>query len=56
MEKELKRISCDPECGFVVQSHDETEAMDIARKHAKDKHNMDVSDEDLKGKMKTEKM
>lgn len=51
MEGELKKISCDPECGFMVQSHDETEAMEIARRHAKEKHGMDVSDEDLKKKM-----
>jgi len=56
MENELKSISCDPDCGFMVRSHDEMETIEIAKKHAKDKHNMDVSDEDLKAKMKTEKM
>jgi len=53
MEKELKRISCDPVCGFKVESHDEMEAMEIAKKHAKEKHNMDVTDEDLKKKMES---
>lgn len=56
MEKELKSISCDPDCGFLIRSHDEMEVVEIAKKHAKEKHNMDVSDEDLKGKMKSEKM
>lgn len=51
MEEKLKRIACDPTCGFMVQSHDEMEVMDIARKHAKEKHNMDVTDEHLKEKM-----
>jgi len=56
MEEELKSISCDPMCGFMVKSHDEMELMEIARKHTKDKHDMDVSDEDLKSKMKMDKM
>lgn len=56
MEGELKSISCDPTCGFMARSHDEKELMEIVKKHAKDKHNMNVSDEDLKSRMKTEKM
>jgi len=56
MEGELKKISCAPECGFSVQSHNEAEVMEIAKKHAKESHNKDVSDEDLKGKLEKVKM
>jgi predicted small metal-binding protein len=52
MEK-MKSITCDPECGFMVRSHDENEVMDVAKKHAKDMHEMDASEEELKGMMKT---
>jgi predicted small metal-binding protein len=48
----LTSIECDPECGFMVRSHDRKEVMDTARSHVKMKHGMDVSDNDLKKKMK----
>jgi predicted small metal-binding protein len=53
MSKELKKIEFDPKCGFVVQSHDEKEVLDIARKHAKEKHDMNATDQQLKGMMKS---
>jgi len=56
MDEKMYSISCDPTCGFMVKGHDKMEVMEIAKKHAKDKHNMDVSDEDLKKNMKTENM
>lgn len=56
MEGEMYSISCDPTCGFMVKGHDKMEVMEIAKKHAKEKHNMDVSDKDLEERMKTEKM
>ena len=46
------QIDCDPECGFMVRSHDEKEVMDMARTHVKQTHNMDTSDSELKSKMK----
>jgi predicted small metal-binding protein len=52
-EVTLKSVSCDPQCGFMVQSHDEKELTDIVVAHAKSAHNMDVKAEDVKGKMKT---
>ena len=38
MQAQLKEISCDPICGFKVRSHDEEELINIAMKHAKEKH------------------
>ena len=45
--KMLKQIECPPECGFLVRSHDEKELINIAKTHAKDLHNMDMSNEEL---------
>jgi predicted small metal-binding protein len=49
----LKSVSCDPQCGFMVQSHDEKELTDIVIAHAKNAHNMTVTAADAKAKMKT---
>lgn len=38
MEEKLKRIECDPICGFAVQSHDENEVVDLAKQHADTMH------------------
>lgn len=35
MSNDLKKIECDPKCGFVIHSHDEKVVLEIARKHAK---------------------
>mgnify|MGYP001592259884 CR=1 FL=1 len=55
-EKVLKSVTCDPACGFKVRSHDEAELSGIVKEHAKKVHNMDMSDAQIKGMMKTEKM
>ncbi len=48
--KQLYEIDCDPECGFMVKSHDKAEAMKMAQDHVKNIHGKEVSDEE------TEKM
>lgn len=56
MNKNLKRISCDPMCGFMVQSHDEKEVVDLAKQHVKHAHpEMKVTTNDLTGMMKNVK-
>jgi predicted small metal-binding protein len=50
---QIKRISCDPECGFAVQSHIEDEVVDVAAKHVKEKHGKSVSDKELRGMITT---
>lgn len=49
---DLKKIECDPKCGFMVQSHDEKELIDVTKQHAKNYHNKIVSDEDIKKMIK----
>jgi predicted small metal-binding protein len=52
----LKSVSCAPECGFMVQSHDEKELTDIVIKHAKSAHNKDLTEADVTGMMKPVKV
>jgi predicted small metal-binding protein len=49
----LKKIECDPKCGFMVRSHDEKELVAIALKHAKEFHKMDITEKDAKGMIET---
>ncbi len=51
MGEKLHRVSCDPECGFMVQSHDEKELMGIVKEHTKKMHKMKVSDKDVRERM-----
>jgi len=49
----LKKIECDPKCGFVVQSHDEKEIIEIAMQHAKKFHSEEkVTETDIQAMMK----
>ena len=52
MATKIKKVECDPKCGFAIQSHDEKEVIDIAVKHAKKAHKMDITEKDVKGMMK----
>lgn len=54
MDKKIKSISCAPECGFMVRSHEGNEVMDIAMRHVKKAHpKMKVTPDDLKSRMKS---
>jgi predicted small metal-binding protein len=52
MAEKLKKVECDPKCGFLVQSHDEKEIVEIAMQHAKKSHNMQITEKDVKEMMK----
>lgn len=64
MKKEMKSemhkgtmvmsVSCDPDCGFMVRSHDEKELISMVKDHAKKHHNKEVTDKDVMGMMKME--
>jgi len=47
----VKQVTCDPACGFVVQSRDEKEICTMVKQHAKTHHNMKLSDKDVKAKI-----
>ena len=53
-EHVLKSVSCDPECGFMVRSHDEKELSAIVIEHAKTRHDKIITEKDVKGIMKSE--
>jgi len=52
MAETLKKIECEPQCGFLVRSHDEKELVRIAKEHAEKAHKMTVSEKDIKEMMK----
>ncbi|SIR63616.1 DUF1059 domain-containing protein [Natronorubrum thiooxidans] len=39
--------SAEADCRFIIQSENETEAIELARDHMKDVHGKDVTDEEL---------
>jgi len=49
---QLESVSCAPECGFKVQSHDSKEIISIVKSHAKKAHHKVVSDQQVKEMMK----
>ncbi|MCZ6777143.1 MAG: DUF1059 domain-containing protein [Ignavibacteria bacterium] len=50
----LKSVACGPTCGFMVRSHDEAELVAIVMDHAKEYHDIDMTEKEIKGMMKTE--
>ncbi len=52
MTGSLKKVECDPTCGFMVRSHDEKELIDLVKQHAKKSHNMNMSEKDIRDKVK----
>jgi predicted small metal-binding protein len=52
MKEELKRVECEPDCGFAIQSHNEKELMNITKEHAKKMHNMIVTPSAIRDMMK----
>ena len=53
-EQALKSVACAPTCGFMVHSHDESELVAIVIDHAKEHHDMDMTEKEIKGMMKTD--
>ena len=53
MKTTLKKLECDPVCGFMIRSHDEKEVIEIALEHAKKFHKeMKITEKDVKGMIK----
>ena len=52
MAEKLKKLECDPKCGFLIQSHDEKEIVEIAIRHAKIAHSMAVTEKEARAMMK----
>ena len=52
MAQNLKSVECDPACGFMIRSHDETELMSMVKSHVRSAHQKNLSDQEVKDKMK----
>ena len=48
----LKEVTCDPACGFSVRSRNEKELISMVKQHAKTCHKMNMTDAQVKEKMK----
>ncbi len=46
--KEMKKIECPAPCNFTVKSHDEKEVIELVKQHVQKKHNMKISEKELK--------
>jgi predicted small metal-binding protein len=51
MDQKLMKVSCEPECGFAIQSHDEKELIGFVENHVKHSHKMNISDKEVREKM-----
>jgi predicted small metal-binding protein len=52
MEQELFVVTCSPECGFMIQSHDKKEIIDTTKRHTRNVHNMKTSEKEIKSMIK----
>jgi len=48
MAEKLKKVECDPKCGFLIRSHDEKEILNIAIAHAKKFHSKAITEKDVR--------
>jgi predicted small metal-binding protein len=48
MAEKLKKVECDPKCGFAIRSHDEKEVVNIALAHAKKFHKMAITEKEVR--------
>ncbi|MFC7223934.1 DUF1059 domain-containing protein [Halalkalicoccus sp. GCM10025322] len=47
-----RKLDCEAaaaDCRFIIQSENEDEAIELAKKHMKDVHGQDYTDEELRG-------
>ncbi len=51
MPGNLQMVKCDPMCGFMVQSHDQKELINMVKDHTKNSHQMNISDSEVRERM-----
>ena len=52
MAEAMKKVECPSPCNFSVKSHDEKEIIEMAKRHAKKSHNMEISEKELMSMIK----
>lgn len=45
-------VDCTQDDGFMIKSDDRSEAVEMIKRHARQKHDMDLSDDDAHGMIK----
>lgn len=45
------QVNCSQDDGFMIQSEDESEVVSMVKQHAREKHDMDMSDDDARDMM-----
>ncbi|HVM45180.1 MAG TPA: hypothetical protein VM582_04535 [Candidatus Thermoplasmatota archaeon] len=51
--RNLRRIECDPLCGFVLQDHNENELIDVTIRHVRTEHGKTLTPADVRATWKT---
>ncbi|MBI4895603.1 MAG: DUF1059 domain-containing protein [Candidatus Aenigmarchaeota archaeon] len=49
----MKSIECNPDCGFMIRSHEQEEVLSVAKIHAKIQHRLNPTFNELKKMMKS---
>jgi predicted small metal-binding protein len=52
MKTDLMKVSCAPDCGFAIQSHDGSELKKMVITHAKNQHGKSVTEKDVESMWK----
>ncbi len=52
MTKKFYQITCSPDCGFMVRSHDKDEVKRLGKQHLKTAHKMEMPDADVEKQIK----
>jgi len=52
MDENLKKIECEPMCGFMVRSHDENELVNLALSHVSNIHNLRQTPAEIRSMIK----
>jgi len=52
MVSNLKKLVCDPNCGFTVTSHDESEIVNAGLFHTTNIHNMNLTPKEVRNMIK----
>ena len=51
MTSNLWKIECEPDCGFLIRSHDESEVVTAGLSHVNKVHKMNTTAQEIKGKI-----
>ncbi len=50
--RDLWKVECDPDCGFLIRSHDRNELVNAATFHTKQIHSMDLPPAEIENLIK----